>query len=972
MGASLNAAQSIPADLARLRQLFEEALEQPPDQRKAWLERVCPEEPCLREQVERMLAADSSDHPLLDFDQSRSPDGERERATRGQSLQSCGVTGPSFRRDVRAPLFEGGELFASRFQIMGLRGRGGMGQVYAAEDLEVGQRVALKFLAGSPSSDRCTRLRTEVRLARQIAHPNVCRVYDIGEADGHLYLSMEYVDGEDLSTRLAREGRLPAPQALDVARKLCAGLGAAHGKGILHRDLKPGNIMIDGEGEPRIMDFGLASLAETQCGELPGRAGTPAYMSPEQLAGSDATIRGDIYALGLVLYELFTGAVAFPGATAAEFARLRQRTPAARPSVLVGGLDAAIEDTILRCLDPLPGNRPATAREVADLLGGGTAVQNSTATPARRGGQGRRYLMLAAASLVIAAAVASLWWARATMTASYLATLAQVQVQPLTLDGNVALGSISPDGQHLVYQPYEQLALHVRQLSAGTDRQLVPGDRFTRISSLTVGPRNDFVDIVATSGDSAVPNLWRIPLSGGRETRLLRDVVSAVGWSPDGRHMAYLHAGGAAGAVSLVVADADGSHPRELATRTPPRMFYSDLTAAIGRPPGGPAWSPNGKWLTVAAYTEAALGNTSDLVTIDATTGLERDSVSMPGTWSEVAWLDEHRYLLVGGEHPHGFPTKQVWVSDRAGTRTAVTREFGFFMNLSLTADRTTALAKRFSRVSGIWVSDAAGRSEQIAVPLSVAAAAHPKIDNAGGLTYLALKPDGAGALYYLPAGGKVPVPLVDTLPPPFVVPFHDVSADGRTIIYRQLAEPQALFVTDNSATQRRQLVESDVAIARITPDGSAVLFTRNNAPGLFAIPTDGGAIRQLSDRAIPDGRIDRRFGPGFSISPTGRQLLVQTGTVGRLALCDLPRCDRWTDLALPSLRWSRDGTAVAFVRDSTTIVEQPLSGAPARVTARLDGRERIIDLSWSPDGSRLVTSRGWYPNDMVIIKGLR
>ena len=145
----------------------------------------------------------------------------------------------------------------------------------------------------------------EVRLARTISHPNVCRVYDIGEADGWWYISMELVDGETLESLLRRIGRLPAEKALDMARQLCAGLAAAHDRGVLHRDLKPSNIMVDGRGRVRIMDFGLAvSSSEWTVGEI---AGTPAYMAPEQVVGDRATEQTDLYALGLVLYELHAG-----------------------------------------------------------------------------------------------------------------------------------------------------------------------------------------------------------------------------------------------------------------------------------------------------------------------------------------------------------------------------------------------------------------------------------------------------------------------------------------------------------------------------------------------------------------------------------------------------------------------------------------------------------------------------------------
>ncbi|MGP0072923.1 MAG: serine/threonine-protein kinase [Bryobacteraceae bacterium] len=265
-----------------------------------------------------------------------------------------------------------GALLAGRYRIVALLGRGGMGEVYRAHDLTLGQEVALKFLpevaARNPAA--LTRFYNEVRIARQVSHANVCRVYDLGEVDGQPYLSMEYVDGEDLGSLLRRIGRLPSDKAVETARQLCAGLAAAHAKGVLHRDLKPANVMLNGRGQVVITDFGLAALAD----EIPGeeiRNGTPAYMAPEQLAGREVTVQSDIYSLGLVLYEIFTGRRAFEASTLAELVRLHGETTPLSPSSLVKDLDPTVETAILRCLDPEPSHRPPSALAVAARLPGG-------------------------------------------------------------------------------------------------------------------------------------------------------------------------------------------------------------------------------------------------------------------------------------------------------------------------------------------------------------------------------------------------------------------------------------------------------------------------------------------------------------------------------------------------------------------------------------------------------------------------
>lgn len=294
--------------------------------------------------------------------------------TGGQRPKSRTPTNPhiSGTDAVGGGRFAPGAIIADRYRVVALLGRGGMGEVYRAEDLKLTQLVAIKFLPEALTHDEAVlaRFHSEVRIARQVSHPNVCRVFDIGEADGIPFLTMEYVDGEDLSSLIRRIGRLPQDKAAEISRQICAGLSAAHEKGVVHRDLKPANLMLDGAGKIRITDFGLAAIAATvQGGEV--RAGTPAYMAPEQLAGKEVTTRSDIYSLGLVMYEVLTGKRAFDAATMADLMKLREAGTLTNPSTLVHDLDPLLERVILRCLEKEPSRRPATALQVAAALPGG-------------------------------------------------------------------------------------------------------------------------------------------------------------------------------------------------------------------------------------------------------------------------------------------------------------------------------------------------------------------------------------------------------------------------------------------------------------------------------------------------------------------------------------------------------------------------------------------------------------------------
>ena len=306
-------------------------------------------------------AGNTDDVATLDFATSTSPPPRPASASSSRPSSSADY--------LSEGRFLPGRLVAGRYRIIALLGKGGMGEVYRADDLTLGQPVALKFLPDEAARDQglLERFKNEVRIARRVSHPNVCRVYDVGDVEGHTFFTMEYVDGEDLASLLRRIGRLPEDKALDIARQLCAGLAAAHAKGVLHRDLKPANIMLDGRGQVVVTDFGLAGVADQiQGAEV--RSGTPAYMAPEQLAGKEVSTRSDIYSLGLVLYEVFTGKRAFSEKPAERTGG--DRTPS-RPSSVVKDLNPVVERVILRCLENEPSARPANVFSVAAALPGG-------------------------------------------------------------------------------------------------------------------------------------------------------------------------------------------------------------------------------------------------------------------------------------------------------------------------------------------------------------------------------------------------------------------------------------------------------------------------------------------------------------------------------------------------------------------------------------------------------------------------
>jgi len=269
------------------------------------------------------------------------------------------------------PKFERGRVFAERYEFIEELGSGGMGKVYKVYDTKIREIVALKVIRPEVASRPQTlaRFREEIRLARKIAHKNICRMHDLNEAEGISFFTMEYIPGEDLKRILRMTGQLSVGRAASIARQVCAGLAEAHRLGIVHRDLKPKNIMVDYEGNIRILDFGLARSVEEK-GITAGRAmlGTAEYMSPEQAEGEKADNRSDIYALGVILFEMVTGRTPFEGDSALSVALKHKTEPPPDPRQFNPAVPERLRQVILKCLEKNKEKRFQTVEELASEL----------------------------------------------------------------------------------------------------------------------------------------------------------------------------------------------------------------------------------------------------------------------------------------------------------------------------------------------------------------------------------------------------------------------------------------------------------------------------------------------------------------------------------------------------------------------------------------------------------------------------
>src|SRR5215470_8793913 len=264
-----------------------------------------------------------------------------------------------------------GSVLAGRYEILQLLGRGGMGAVYKARDSELDRTVAIKLIRAefAKNPEILRRFKQELILARQVTHKNVIRIFDLGQDDGIKFITMDFVEGQDLRQLLRENGKLPPEQAARVMLQICRALEAAHGEGVIHRDLKPQNIMLDGNGRVYVMDFGIARSAYvpgmTQTGAL---IGTPEYMSPEQARGEKLTEHSDIFSLGIIFYELLTGKSPYPGDAplATLWKRLMEKPKP--PMDVVPGIPKPLNDIVMKALEIEPEHRWASAREMAQQL----------------------------------------------------------------------------------------------------------------------------------------------------------------------------------------------------------------------------------------------------------------------------------------------------------------------------------------------------------------------------------------------------------------------------------------------------------------------------------------------------------------------------------------------------------------------------------------------------------------------------
>jgi serine/threonine protein kinase/Tol biopolymer transport system component len=886
-----------------------------------------------------------------------------------------------------------------------------MGEVYRARDTRLVRDVAIKVLPPAFANDagRLARFDQEARAAAALNHPNILVIYDIGVHDGAPYIVSELLEGETLHERLMR-GRLTIEEALDIGSAIADALDAAHRRGLVHRDLKPANLFLSARGV-KLLDFGLAKpVAMPAASELSSGAtrslaarltesgtavGTVGYMSPEQLRGEAVDARTDLFSLGVVLYEMVTGQSAFPGGSSADVAAAILKDAPIAPRQIRLELPAPFEHVILKALEKDREFRCQSAAEVrSDLkrlireveaqsartmaghrVSASSVIPRDVVAPVSSSDsqvaialvkRHRLGIVMAMAVLATAAAIALVTRQRAQSARNSVvggsAALERMQVAQLTTSGNAERPAISPDGKYVGYVQHDRNgdSLWIRQTATSSNVQIVPPDSGSRLFGETVTPDGSFVDFIRKEGNLP-PQLWRVPFLGGQPKLLLDHAWTPVGWSADGRRIAFIRAASERGESYLMIADADGGHERVLATLTRPDVFFS--VSLAGRFSMQPAWSPDGRVIVAGANNAAA----TRLIFVDVATGATRN-VALPangGLWG-VAWLTGETVIVNTPETSNGLAQLSK-VSYPDGRMSHVTNDINDYRGISLTADRRSLVTARSETRTGIWIGDGAAKTG--------ADRMRAEISLRGELAW-----SGERLLYSVWTAGR---PAVMSLAPEGGEPREVVSgglwpassSDGATIVFSAIGregQDDGLWRVDANGRQPVRLVERRSIRARVTPDNRSVIFISvgGGLQSAWIAPLDGGVARQVVKAWAGD----------FDVSPDGRSLAVLSrDDLGRsmVFVCGLPSCtDRreWPgndrSRTGAQIRWTPDGRGLAFVIGSNVWV-QPIDGTPAHQLTRFADDYGIVDFAWSRDGKRLAVSRSMTTNDIVLFKSL-
>jgi Tol biopolymer transport system component len=888
------------------------------------------------------------------------------------------------------------------YEILSALGAGGMGEVYRARDPRLKRDIAIKVLPSTTAADpeRRARLEREAQTVAGLSHPNIVTIYSVEDVDGVLCLTMEYIDGKPLSDLIVKGG-LPLTQILKLAIPLADAVSSAHQRGMTHRDLKPANIMVTADGRVKVLDFGLVQLVDEQpaltATNLPthdltgeGRiVGTLAYMSPEQAEGKSIDARSDIFSLGVILYEMATGQRPFTGDTSISVISSIVKDTPKSVTELNPSLPRDFGRIIRHALSKDLERRYQTAKDLrndleelkASLDSGelqpAAAVTGSPPGAARAASARHRGMAIAAGVMILALAgtiIYSLATRRPQSAASATAppSLQDFQITQLTTSGIAARPVISPDGKYVAYVQLPgpgggalvpSASVWIRQVATPSNVQIVAPDPLGVVGGLSVSPDGNYVDYIRRASGGAVPSLWRVSFLGGTSKKLLENIDTPIGWSPDGHRMAFVRSDLDRGVFELVLADADGANSRVLTTRKFPASFDSLFLSS--QPSVRPAWSLEGRVIAVpgARRTPDFL---EQIVFVDSTSGAEH-AVPVQGTVFGLDWLDAGSLRLDQVVETGG--PSQLWrLAYPGGAVTRLTNDLGSYTDVSVTAARDSLVTTKTDRRVAIWVSDGSGANAKEVVP------AIQSSGTADDVTWAADR-----VLFTGTIGGHRSISSVG----PGSAAFQEVvtqgtspttTSGGRTIVFRSTDPARQGLWKITDAGRPVQVVGGQTIFPSVTRDDRSVVFasTRGETQSLWMVSIDGGTPTPAANR----------FAGQLTLSPDGKAVAFNSkDDQGRITytICNLPDCS--SQRSLPQqpagggrrLQWTPDSTGFLYVTGTPqNLWVESLAGKPARQLTHFTDDRQIADAAWSRDGTRLAIARTTQTADIVLFRGLK
>ena len=860
---------------------------------------------------------------------------------------------------------EGQQL--GQYRVLKRLGAGGMGHVYLALDTHLGRHVALKFLPPELVSDAemLLRLEAEARATSSLNHPNILTIYEISRLGGQdVCIVSEHVDGTTLRHAIILN-LVTVEGAIDIACQVASALVAAHAAGVVHRDLKPGNIMIRQDGYVKVIDFGLAKQARSGRTESsktltrPGSVvGTLHYMSPEQAKGDPVDHRTDLWSLGVVLYEMIANRLPFEGPTDSHVIVSILDHPVPPPSS-AEPLPSGLLPIIHRALAKNPGKRYNSAAEMLDDLHALSPAPKRASSVRRLSGRPTligNSLPWVAAALIAAAAIGGFFfWQYRSPVWFQIASMRE-----LTDSGRASLPVISPDGRYLAYvngDPGNQEALIVRDVDNPVEQVKIP-PRKILYQGLTFSPDGETLFEVEKD-DKLVGRLYAMPILGSRPSvPVLVDIDGPVSFSPDGRRFCFVRRSSSPKMSFLEVADRDGRNRRPiLSSKTFTIFSFSD-------------WSPKGD--RIAIFINDSPGSSGginlDLVNLDD----RQRTIPLP-EWRVVGqprWTRDGRGILVtSATSSQAANQAQLRELDvRTGKTRDLTRDLANYKSASLTANNSEMVALKTESRASLWVSDPDDfTTGQNSVAEGEEHATLTWADDRGVIT--ASKRSGYPNLWIFDPVNQSRLPLTSE---PFVEQDAATVPGGHSVVFTSNRSGQFHLWTFNpDRNEFRQITfgpNFDEAPS-VSRDGQWVLYTSwtGNQPHLYRVSISGQGNARLTDFEAKNG----------SLSPDGTHVLcnmADPATSKRsfaVLAVDNPRDFRLIpNLEFPAI-WSPDGKSLTVAKTRAGVSNVwivPLNGGPARCLTKFDDKV-IKALAWSPDGKQLACIRVTHANDVVLFR---